>query len=276
MMTTHEPFHGLDCLHVWWPENPNGVYPLLSQAPVVIVRHCTDGVAAALEHYAFRTFRQYPNLLMDLSVSEEELWRRVKRTDRQDINKARRMGCEVLVNQETGTALRLINEFILRKKFRRPISLKEWRGMLEYSDVFVARSDGGVLAARVVLVDPPIRAKALYSATADRTDPLYRQAIGAINRFLYWFEFTYYRAKGVRCYDLGGADGDSIHQFKQSFGGEVINENTLELAANPLLRSALRLMTGAKGIVGSRKAFPVSVRALPQTVVTPQEHHHNR
>ncbi len=270
MMITREPFHGLDCLHVWWPEDPAAVYPVLSRAPVVVVRHCADVVARPLEAYAFRTYRRFPNLLMDLSVSEEEMWRRVKRTDRQDINKARRMGCQILINEETDTALRIINEFILRKKFRTPISLKEWRRMLEYSDVFVAKADGRAFAARIVLVNAPARVKALYSATVDRTDPRYRHVVGAINRFLFWSEFTHYRTRGVHWYDLGGADGDSIHQFKQSFGGHVVEENTLELAGNPLLRSMLRLMAGAKAIIAPRAVLPAISGVPTQDKRTPR------
>jgi lipid II:glycine glycyltransferase (peptidoglycan interpeptide bridge formation enzyme) len=262
MIITREPFHGLDTLHVWWPEDPKNVYPLLSQAPVVMVHHCTDEVAAALKPYAFRTFERYPNLLMDLSLSEEELWRRVKREDRQDINKARRMGCQVLVNEETEIALQLINDSIRRKRFTRPIPLPEWRRMLEYSDVFLLKYEGRAIATRVVLVNAPVRVKALYSATMDRADARYRRVIGPLNRFLYWFEFTYYRARGAHWYDLGGADGDSIHQFKQSFGGQVVTENALELAANPVLRSMLRLMAGAKAILAPRTILP-TIFAVP-------------
>jgi len=263
MIITRESFHGLDSLHAWWPEDPESVYPLLTQVPVVSVRHCSDAVAASLKPYAFRRVEQYPNLLMDLSLSEEELWRRVKRNDRQDINKARRMGCQLLVNEETEAALQLINGFIRRTlRIVRPISPQEWRRMLEYSDVFLAKYEGRAIATRVVLVDAPARVKALYSATMDRTDMRYRRMIGVLNRLLFWFEFTYYQSKGVHWYDLGGADGDSVHQFKQSFGGVVVKENSLELAANPLLRSFLRLITGAKAIIAPRTVLP-SIFSVP-------------
>ncbi len=96
--------------------------------------------------------------------------------------------------------------------------------------------------------------------------------IGALNKFLNWYEFMYYKERGVHWYDQGGADGDSIQQFKQSFGGEVVKENTLEMAAKPLLRSALRVMTGAKAIIAPRTALPAIFRvpALQPRTVTPR------
>jgi hypothetical protein len=248
MVVARERFLLFDSPQLWYPSSPEAVLPFLAQAPVVTVMQCEDAVAESLARYAFRR-RRFDTMLMDLSLSEEELWARLDGTCRRQIRKARRMDCSVSVNpgpEEREGAFRLVNQHISQRQFRRPMSPAEWARLLECRDLFVVRLAGRLVAARVVLVDPPLRARFLVSATIDRKEEPDRHLTGPLNRYLHWFEFNYYKGQGVRYYDLAGVILDrasplySISRFKLSFGGQVIKENVIRLAANPALRLLLK------------------------------------
>ena len=245
MTVIPQPFHGLASLQVWWPDSADQVFPLLSAAPVVSVMQCSEAVAEPLQAYAFRR-RPFQTLLIDLQRPETELWQQIHPRYRSYINQTRRMGCRVLVNEKIESALELINGFMRRRGFRRPLSQAEWRRTLAHCDVFLIKRGDVTQAARVVLVHDPLRARYLFGATADRSDPEYRRFVGPLNRYLFWHEFMHYKARGLRWYDLGGLVLDpmsplySISRFKMAFGGTVVTEHTLRLAGNPLARSFLR------------------------------------
>jgi len=241
----------LNSLQAWWPVCPEGVYPLLSEAPVVTVMQCTEEVAGPLTAFAFRR-KPFCTLFLDLSRPESELWHGIQSRTRHYIKQASKTDYRVLVNQDTEKAFRLTNEFIRRSRFRPPLSMEEWSQIKEHGDVFLLEHGGGVLAATVVLVDHPTRARMLLGATADRSDARYHQLVGPFNKFLTWHICTYYKAKGIRWYDFGGVDLDptsplySISQFKLAFGGRPVSEYILRLSARPVLRSALRGIFSAR------------------------------
>ncbi len=67
-----------------------------------------------------------------------------------------------------------------------------------------------------------------------------------MNRLLHWYEIRHYKQAGIPIYDFGGIVLDPSHplhgigMFKRSFGGELVVEDIVRLARNPLLRAALR------------------------------------
>jgi hypothetical protein len=252
MAVTSQPFHGLVSLQVWWPDHAADVVSLLNAAPVISVLHCRHAVAEALRPYAFSHY-PHQNLMIDLMLSEEELWLKIHRRDRFDIRKAAQLDFRVLINEETERALTLINGVIERRRFSRPLRLVEWQRLREKCDVFLAECRGVAIASRVVLVDAPRRrVRGLFGATVDRDDPRYRGLVGSLNRALFWHEFLRYKALGMRWYDMGGVDFNraspifSISQFKASFGGTVVTEHTLRLTRQPFVRLLFRAAASAQ------------------------------
>jgi len=213
---------------------------------------CGDHVASALEPQAFRSKPFYTSLI-DLSLSENELWSRLDaRSCRQPIRRARDIGCSISVNEKGDQAFDFINRFIHLRHYRRPISTRAWHRNLEHADVFTAKHDGRILAAHLVLVDRPFRVRLLLGATARLEGGVQRTLMGGVNRYLHWFEFNHYRAENIPYYDFGGVDLDqtsplySITRFKLSFGGEIVRQHILRLAANRALRVTLRELARAK------------------------------
>jgi hypothetical protein len=232
-------------LQVCWPDSAAAVYPLLDQAPIIILWQCPKKMVAELQPYAFRT-RPFWTPLLDLSVSEDELWRQLDaKSCRYEIRKARKMETTILHNEEMESARLLINESIRRLRYRTELSPAEWQALFPPHEVFICKWEGEPVAAHVILPDHPGRARLLLSGTVDRHDPRYHNVAGPLNRLLHWVEFQHYKANGFRYYDFGGCDLDKssptypVTEFKLSFGGQPVEEPMVFLAKNPLLRVAL-------------------------------------
>jgi hypothetical protein len=246
MRIVEDAYHGLNSLQIWYPDDSASVIEHLQRVPLVTVMQCSPSVADQLAPYAFRR-RDFHTILIDLDRSEDDLWNNLeKRTCRYQLNRAKKMDKEIVVNDGHDEALALFNDFFRRHRFRAPLSRDEWQRLCTHCDLFLARHGGRAISAHIVLADGPMRARALMSATADRNDSGDRNAASALNRLLHWHEFNHYRERGFHWYDFGGiviaetAPEFSITQFKRSFNGNEVCHQILRLARNPLLRTALR------------------------------------
>jgi hypothetical protein len=255
MLAVPQRFLLFDSVQLWYPSTGEEVLPFLAQAPVITVMQCNDAVAGSLAPFTFHR-APFDNTLIDLSLTEKELWARLGRTScRQEISKSKRFNYSIAVNsgdEDREEALRLVNHFYKAKKFRRPISPEEWRRLLEIGDLFVVKHEQRIVAAHIVVAHGSLRARPMVIATVDRRTHPDRTAVGPLNRTLYWHEFAYYRQRGVRYYDFGGLILDrtdprySVAAFKLSFGGNVIKENILRLSGDAALRFLLRGLAAAK------------------------------
>ncbi len=269
MIVVENRFAVFNALQAWFPEDPHEVEALLSRTQVVTAMQCSDQVADALERFTFRR-RPFHTSLIDLTLSEEELWGKLeKKTCRYQINKARKLAPEITVNERLEAAFDLINAFVARTSFRPPMLRAEWERITACCDVFVTSHEGKPMAAHVIISDAPACARALMSATADRADAAERGIAGALNRHLHWHEFLHYKAEGVRCYDLGGVVLDeslpehSIAQFKAMFGGRQVTHQVVHLARNPLLRGVLRLVSTRRNRAAVRAAARAAAEPKP-------------
>jgi hypothetical protein len=253
MITLDATFLGLHARQVWFPESPEAAVAELDRAPVVDVMQCSQAVAEGLKPWAFRQ-REFHTSLIDLALSEEQLWANLeKKTCRYQLNRAKKLtGVEVLHNQRQDLAYQVIDDFIRRTTFRERIEADEWERIVACSDIFIATHEGRPVAVHAILADAPRCARALISATADRSDGADRSLVSALNRWLHWHEILHYRARGLHWYDFGGIVIDenapewSIAQFKLGFGGTTVTQHVVRLARNPLLRLGLRAALSAR------------------------------
>jgi len=255
MLVLDSRFLRMPSIEVWWPERAESVRPLLSRAPIVTVMQCATEVADALAPHAFRK-KLFHTTLLDITRPEPELWSRLdQKSCRTEINHAKRLGCEVSVNEHASEARRLISDFIADRGFRAPLTDEEWQRHLTNSDVFVLWHGGVAVGTHVVRVDGDRRARVMVGATVRRGGEYSGSKIGAFNRYLLWLEANHYRRAGVRWFDLGGITLDqsspmySITRFKLSFGGEVVEEHILRLAGNVGVRVSLKGASRAKRVV---------------------------
>jgi hypothetical protein len=271
MKVVESRFAGLPSLQAWYPDDPHEVETLLERAPVVTAMQCQAHVADALARWTFRR-RAFHTSLIDLTLDEQALWARLeKKTCRYQIAKACKLAPEVALNERLDEALALFQGFIAREPFRAPLERPEWERITACCDVFVAAHDGRPVAAHVIIAEAPRFARALMSATADRTDSAGRNIAGALNRWLHWHEFLHYREVGVRAYDLGGMVKDpglpewSISRFKSLFGGIDATHHIVHLAGNPLLRGVLRLASRRRGDNPAAACAPGAPPTAPET-----------
>ena len=218
------------------------VASLLDRAPAVILWQTPKAVIEEVRPYIFCT-RQFFTPLIDLSLPEDQLWQALEpKSCRYEIRKAQKMECTILRNEETDLAREFINASIRRLRYRAELGKAEWNALLSTHDVFLCKWQGSPVAAHLMLLDRPHRARLLLSGSADRSDPRLRNVVGPANRLLHWSELQAYKAEGMKFYDFGGCDMDkespeySITQFKLSFGATVVEEPMLFLAKNPCLR----------------------------------------
>lgn len=252
-MFVHNSAHlKFKALQVWWPESVEAVRPLLARAPVVMLWQCPESLAPAFRPWTFRT-QPFQTPLVDLTQSEESLWQQLEaKSCRYEIRKAQKLECVAAREEDTEAARVLINASIARLRYRQPFTPEHWRASLPGHDIFVCRWQGQPVAAHMMLCDLPGRVRLELSGSEDRANEKFRGVIGPANRLLHWHEMLHYRRAGVRHYDFGGCDlrKDSheypITQFKLSFGGQVVSEPILYLAADAGLRTAL------KGVVALR------------------------
>lgn len=242
-------------LQVWWPESVGAVYDLLDKSPIVLLWQCPKVMVEQLQPYAFR-IRPFWTPLVDLSLSEDVLWRQLDRTScRQEISRAQKMGATILHNEEMESARLLINESIRRLGYRSELGPAQWQELFPRHEVFLCKWQGTPVTADVILPDHPRRARPVVRGTVDRGDPRYHKVVGPLNRLMHWAEFQHYKVKGFRYYDFGGCDVDKnsptypITLFKLSFGCEVVEEPMVFLAKNPILRTTLRTTANVRSLL---------------------------
>jgi hypothetical protein len=201
-------------------------------------------------------------MLVDLSRSKEEMWAGLKRKScRADIKKAAKQDPEIILNDQTDAAFRLVNDHIARKRYRSALRQGEWERVLSHGDLFSIRWQERLICTHAVLVDPTGRVRLIMAAEVKPLDEAVRGMVGPMNRLLHWHELNYYKDRGCRYYDFGGLILDesspayNVSRFKLSFGGEPIVENVMQLWRGPAARRVLRELAGRDGARGALKAF---------------------
>lgn len=251
MLLTHSRQY-VTSLTAWWPTEMADVLSLMHESPFLRLMQIDDALAGLLAPYTFRE-KPFHTCLVDLSKSPDVLWRALdKKSCRYEINKADRVEHEIVLNARQEAAYVLINDFIRRSRYRKPLSRDEWSASLRHADVFIAFHADVAIVAHIVLVDPPARARLLFSATADRTDERFHAVVGPLNKRLHWHEINDYRNRGFAHYDFGGIVLDptsalySISQTKRGFGGEVRTERIVHVTRHPTVKQLAKVALSAR------------------------------
>lgn len=265
----------LEGTQIWFPDSIETIRKYLDQTPVVILWQCPKPFVEELSPWTFRT-KPFHTPLIDLTPSEDQLVQNLHRTScRKEVRQAQEMDLVVLRNEDTTSARLLINESIRRLRYREPVTESAWEALLPEHDVFLCRSQDAPLAAHVMLLDHPGRARPILSGTADRHDPRVRGMVGHANRLLHWKELLYYKSQGFRYYDFGGCSPNvvdkksaeyAITQFKMSFGVQVVEEPMLYLAKNPSLCAGLKIVSDGRNALKSipwPESWVKTVRTTP-------------
>ncbi|HDR6269333.1 hypothetical protein PDJ95_01775 [Bacillus cereus] len=185
---------------------------------------------------------KFTTLISDLENDEEELFRKITKNGRNEINKSIReeIQFEVLDNNQLDEFIQFYNEFALTKGLApcNEITLHAY-AQKDALVITKAKFQGNDLVYHAYLMDES-RTRLLYSASAFRNteDKKERAMIGRANRFLHWKDILMFKEKGMKIYDWGGyseaEEVRAIAKFKAGFGGEI------EYSYNSLLPVTLK------------------------------------
>ena len=204
-----------------------------------------DMIIPATTNTIFRTYPEgadaapYGSYIIDLSRSEDVLWKNIDRIVRLNIKSASRAGLIIreAAAGESDEAYRLILETFARSKLPF-MNRKSFNGFLaglaEYGTLLVADHRGSAQSYGVFAHSQHC-AYAVYAGNAPG------QPQGA-NKLLYWEAIRLFKSRGVRTYDFVGARIDpekgskqeALSRFKKRFGTTLKRGYMWKVALRPL------------------------------------------
>jgi hypothetical protein len=216
----------------------------------------------------------FDTLLIDLTQSEESLWRSLHGKTRERIRRALKRD-ELTVTRsddpdpsEIEVLARVYDRFATEREFGRADrdALGQFRRAGALSISRISHPSRGDLAFHAIIVTPN-RARGLLavmqrSAVPPEEAPL----LGRANRLLFWDDLVHFQRRGIREYDFGGLyrKGDDpalarIAEFKLGFGGRVVTEYKCTGALTWRGRVALALRPGVELLVRlARRSEPAA------------------
>lgn len=178
----------------------------------------------------------FRTIWIDLTKSEDQLFREMNKTTRNEIRRASEEGLQYeFWHRDASPMVDSFCDFVERHGTNERTGRRDanrWSGVhAGYGTLDLSRvshADGRVLVWHAYYRDR-CHARLKYSVSLRReTAPLLGAAIGRANRFLHWEDMKRFKAAGMQKYDLGGwyfGEDDQkllrINKFKEGFGGEI-------------------------------------------------------
>jgi lipid II:glycine glycyltransferase (peptidoglycan interpeptide bridge formation enzyme) len=195
--------------------------------------------------------------VIDLAPSEDELRSALKRKHRQYVNKAERAGITVErvdASADAATVDRALDDFYRIYAFtaeragfaaradRYYRRVWELFGASNHARIAFARRDGERLAALFHFTCGDRAAEAFGGMTDEGAE-------SRANYLLKWASIIGFKEEGFAVYDLWGLATGGIAQFKEGFGGRVVEYvGARDLPLRPAEDAALRLLLPAYGM----------------------------
>jgi hypothetical protein len=229
--------------HRWFAKEPIGG----DRLRFAFYYHC----ASTEERAGFVRERKFTKLL-DLTPMEEEIIGAFSKTSRYEVRRARKEQMEFGTVDEMETFLDFYNQFAAAK------SLPEMDPMIlgaywPHMRVTSMGREGEVFVMHAYVVDRDVsRVNLVHSASGFRgmNDKDLRRLYGRGNRLLHVEDMLWFKREGYRIYDFGGYANQTtdkslaaVNEFKDSFGGEMVEESNYTT-------SILSSLRWAKGLFG--------------------------
>lgn len=190
------------------------------------------------------------SLILNLNQSEEDLFGKINKTVRYEINRSIKENLQVKILKSNEITDDIIDSFktcynkmyeekginchLPVDEFKRYIS----NNMLTLTYV----SDEEEILAYHVYVGDEKTTRLLYSCSTFREDDAKKALIGRANKFLHWEDIRYFKSNNYEKYDLGGISSfdnpNGIDKFKMNFNGEKITYYNI-ITGNDLLGKIL-------------------------------------
>lgn len=199
-------------------------------------------------------FKRYPffTKLIDLTISPEELLMQCRKNTKYEIKRAEKEGVRFEIEHDPNIFMEFYSAFARSKNTAKDI--------IEMGLDYIAHYSGNITITKAVINDEVLvmhsyvfdkdgsRARLLHAASLfrDENDAQRRSLVGRANRFLHFQDMIYFKDHGFKIYDMGGyahnsddPELKSINDFKDSFGGKLIEESIYISFPLYLLRKAV-------------------------------------
>lgn len=173
-------------------------------------------------------FEDHLDILFNLNLSEEYLWKNVNSTRRKQINRAIREGCLFKEDTNIDTLIECYKIIqLVYKRIKLPLpSFTFFKSMLENSNslyelkIFVVKYNNLVIGCRLCLLSN----HTIYDYYAGALDDFYNKYP---NDLLPWEIIKWGKQAGFKLFDFGGAGKPnvpySVRDYKLKFGGNLVN-----------------------------------------------------
>lgn len=184
-------------------------------------------------------FEEHLNIMIDLSKTEEMLWKEVHSKRRNKIRRAEKEGTSVRVLENKGefdTTYDILKEVYDRAKLPLP-GMQFFRAAYEilgpdHFKIFLAVNEKKIIGTMYVLCFKDI----MYDWYAGSYQAYYKKYP---NDLIPWKAFLWGKENGFKRFDFGGAGKPdvpySVRDYKKKFGGEFVNYGRFEKIHKPLL-----------------------------------------
>jgi hypothetical protein len=193
---------------------------------------------------------KFKTIIIDLRLSKAELYSKLHKTTRTEVNKVSRMiknnaNISIKHNYKIDEFVEMANKYIICTGYREKITAKE---LLHYIDnnkgeLLSLYYNNILIVCIFCLTDMPERVRVLCGYNNRfSSNGIEKQMFSCFTRYLHWYAISdYYKNSHFLTYDFGGidlnpnSDKSGIARFKQGFGGKVVVEYDYEYATNMLI-----------------------------------------
>jgi len=186
--------------------------------------------------FGFNRIVKYTKFI-DLTLSEEEILNNFKKNTRYDIRKSEMDGNIFITNNKFDIFVDYYNDFA-EKKGLTILDKENFKEQFLSSNILITSivNDKEILAMHSYMIDKTInRVRLWYSASIFRQfekQSLNRNIVARANKSLHYHDIKVFKSKGYLLYDFGGyayntdsSDLIGINNFKDQFGGELVEES---------------------------------------------------
>ena len=195
--------------------------------------------------------------ISDLTLEENDLLMKVRKTCRNEIRRAEKDGLEILFFDSATIInnIEVLNEFVVAyKKFAEELknetvsSAYNRDKILQYLKAncfFLSEAKKDQLSVYHAYVSDEDEAVLIYSVSDFRDDNVDRNLAGRANRYLHFQDMMMFKHRGVKFYDWGNISNpeipNGIDNFKLSFGGDVKRKYNVLVGCNFVGKLFVRL-----------------------------------
>jgi hypothetical protein len=198
--------------------------------------------------FGFNRSGKYTKLI-NLQISEEEIFKNFKKNTRYDIRKSNEDGSVFSINSDINSFIKYYNVFAKQKGLSILTADSFGFDKLDKNILITnITKDDKVLSMHLYMVDNKInRVRLWYSASIFREyekEDINRNIIARANKNLHFYDMKYFKSKGFLLYDFGGyaykttsSDLIGINSFKDQFGGILVEESNYSTIVYTILKN---------------------------------------